>query len=249
MVYKEMLCYYSEYFQRALQGYFRESEELTIDVRHVTEATFRRFQQWLYEQPFREAEIDKLKPSPHPFGNEELEGHRQGEEVSNEGQSFPREKAFDMLLDLYAFADQYDTRRLRRDVMTTLIEFETQHGLISSLSLVVKAFEQLPSNSAFCRYLVKTHALAWCPGRDDETDKELRIQFHPDFILGVLLINTQRANWCGQDRGKRKEARDELWREVRDCCNFHEHTSGGERVECRKAVAYGCPLRIDGLGS
>src|ERR1041384_375834 len=54
MVYKELVCFHSEYFRGAFEGSFRESEEKSIVLDDVTEATFRLFQVWLYAQATRE---------------------------------------------------------------------------------------------------------------------------------------------------------------------------------------------------
>jgi hypothetical protein len=54
MVYKELVCFHSEYFRGAFEGSFRESEEKSIVLADVTESTFRLFQVWLYAQATRE---------------------------------------------------------------------------------------------------------------------------------------------------------------------------------------------------
>ncbi|KAF2024923.1 hypothetical protein EK21DRAFT_93690 [Setomelanomma holmii] len=54
MMYKELLCFYSEYFQRAFAGQFLESEEKSIRLHDVTERTFRLYQVWRFAQAARE---------------------------------------------------------------------------------------------------------------------------------------------------------------------------------------------------
>jgi hypothetical protein len=54
MVYKELLCFHSEYFRGAFEGSFRESEEKSIHIKDVSESTFRLFRFWLFAQTTRE---------------------------------------------------------------------------------------------------------------------------------------------------------------------------------------------------
>lgn len=63
MVYRELVCFHSEYFRRAFGGSFRESEEKSIEIEDVDERTFRLFQFWLYAQATRE-EVGPVTKKP-----------------------------------------------------------------------------------------------------------------------------------------------------------------------------------------
>ncbi|ORY16121.1 hypothetical protein BCR34DRAFT_611716 [Clohesyomyces aquaticus] len=133
----------------------------------------------------------------------------------------------DSLLDLYIFADRYETRHLRNDIMTTLGDYDDKLQQYPGLEPVAKAFDNLPASSTFCQYLVMQNALCWDPDRDsEEFEGKLYKSLPPEFLFQVMIINTRRANSenCPETP---------FFDELNDRCTFHEHWDEGQKRRCR----------------
>jgi hypothetical protein len=132
------------------------------------------------------------------------------------------------LIDLYIFADKYDTRQLRNDIMTTICNFEKEYDTYPSPKLIERAFSDLPASSNMCRYLAKMTALYWDPSEETDDEANLYADLPSEFLFEVMSINTRRVN------GKRL-AEDTLRVELEDRCTFHEHTDEAEKDYCKSS--------------
>jgi hypothetical protein len=133
------------------------------------------------------------------------------------------------IVDIYVFADRYETRQLRNDVITALRGYNKETDCYPDLHTVLKAYEKLPDSSTLCQYIIKTNALHWNPAKDSEKErKEIYPLLPYDFTLNVMLINNRRAN-----SSKNKWSED-LENELADHCNFHEHRDDKGRKMCKQ---------------
>ncbi|KAF2788011.1 hypothetical protein K505DRAFT_421411 [Melanomma pulvis-pyrius CBS 109.77] len=259
MVHKDLLCSQSEYFRRAFNGRFQESEDGFTHVTDVSENTFKIFQQWLYGQVARGAtsvktSFERLMVTDNPMrngkdkneaGNNGNAGHsysvdsdddnddadgEQDEQVEEKSEADKRyHELIDCFLDLFIFADRYETRQLRNDIISAMRNYNSEIGYFPTLECVPKAFEHLPATSTFCQYLIRTYAWNWNPATDgkDEIDNVYPLLPHA-FTLNVMLINCRRANSF-----KKKKYDDMLVAELIDLCNFHEHEDEAARNDCK----------------
>jgi hypothetical protein len=131
------------------------------------------------------------------------------------------------LLDLYIFADKYDTRQLRNDIMTTICNFHTEHNTYPGPRLIRRAYSDLPASSNMCRYLTKTTALYWDPSKEPD-QRDSYADLPSEFLFEVMFINARRVN------GERL-AEDTLRVELEDRCTFHEHTDEAEKDYCKSS--------------
>ncbi|KAF2128459.1 hypothetical protein P153DRAFT_357809 [Dothidotthia symphoricarpi CBS 119687] len=239
MVYKDLLCHYSEYFRGAFDGQFRESEEKTTNLREVSESTFRLFQCWLYGQAARV----EITPATKRTKNSH-EGMYRRKPILNEVPAWVDHEEFrsrsnqhgKILLKLYRLGDMYDIPQLRRDVMTLLAALSGLHSLYrnkgSHLVLNMnKLHAHLPSSSPFRKYAVKEAALFWDFGKAEV--KVVRDRYPVELLIEILQA---REPVLLEDR------RTELIMEQLDCCNYHEHKSDEEFDDCRAAQAEDGPF-------
>jgi len=70
-MHKELLCYHSEWFRKAFNGDWRESEEDFLHLKGIPEEVFRVVSHWLYAQSFRVATPDSptLEETPAASGS------------------------------------------------------------------------------------------------------------------------------------------------------------------------------------
>jgi len=122
------------------------------------------------------------------------------------------------LFQLYIFADEKDILALRRDVMTTLPQFDPY----LSYQEIVLPINSLPSSSPLYKFIVAWHANHWYPdsidpGREDQAFESLPSEFTR------LVIRGQQAS--------REFARIKSKPSCACCassCHFHEHKSYDE---------------------
>ncbi|KAJ9666152.1 hypothetical protein H2201_003831 [Coniosporium apollinis] len=157
LVDKALLCFYSVYFRNTCMGAFSEADERATRVEGTSLITFRRFMKWLYTRKII------------VYAN-------------------PKEDRLDLaqrsLLNLYIFADRYDVRHLRNNVMRAWVSLRVQRPGRCSYEVVVKAFGNLPTNSAFCRFLVRDFGDRWVPRADDECERMLWSRLPTEFFDG-----------------------------------------------------------------
>lgn len=124
---------------------------------------------------------------------------------------------------LFAFADRYNTKQLRDDTMTLMVEIDLERrrqGLNKRL-LSYKWWgwmhDNLPSNSAIYRYTIRNIALT----RWQLILSAAVVHLIPNKVMYEIASEMSCA------LPSLKEAKDYLT----DCCNFHEH-SAEESVTC-----------------
>ncbi|KAF2637680.1 hypothetical protein P280DRAFT_94140 [Massarina eburnea CBS 473.64] len=148
------------------------------------------------------------------------------------------DRVVDCLIDLYIFADAYETRRLRNDVMSMLLFLDLQgyqylhndsHGCIVGSLLyprfrhVIKAYDNLPDSSSMCRYILHTMAYNWHP--DADVPEDVPACELPTYFLAHMMMICVRRQWS-------EEVTRTLLQDVFDTCLYHEHDSVEEKDAC-----------------
>ncbi|KAF2810465.1 uncharacterized protein BDZ99DRAFT_366573, partial [Mytilinidion resinicola] len=150
-VHRGLITYWSPYFRNAFNGSFKEAEEKEITLEDVEPSIFKTFMAWMYSQNIvLDKPIVKL-PEPEP-------------ENTAYGDSDQTLTAvlYSTLVDLYIFADEYDIKQLRIDVIEMIHSANTNcKHFIPDIRAVSKALHNLPPTSGLYRYLVNVYVGDW----------------------------------------------------------------------------------------
>jgi hypothetical protein len=149
------------------------------------------------------------------------------DQAEGSSKSYLADGIVNCLLDLFVFADSYETTALRNHIMTALRTFcsLSDANLWPGLRVVPLAFELLPESSTFCQYFIDATAYYWNGTDPDPQDGRVDMSALPaEFTLAVCRINCAR---CFDDTGD-TELSDKLW----DPCAYHEHASEQLKKDC-----------------
>jgi hypothetical protein len=132
------------------------------------------------------------------------------------------------LLSLYIFADKYSVTQLRDDIMSALmghcIRWSRWPSSVSNSLLISSAYEHLPSNSDFCRFLAVLVAYLW-ESRDEDDSRTVLSELPPKFMVEVIILLSSMDG-----------ARYEFTSYDSDSCSFHEHANH-TRSQCRQRLS------------
>ena len=138
----------------------------------------------------------------------------------------------DIFLDLYVFATQYDVPQLKRDIFTVLVEMDTidyQFNDTYPTVDVSRLYRMLDGNSPFCKYVAKSHALAW---EATENDRDKIMQFPPAYLADLLIFKEQRAT-VGDNAFE-----EDVWNH----CAYHQHKSYLQELRCKESRSSDVPF-------
>lgn len=136
----------------------------------------------------------------------------------------------DLLIDLFIFSDRRGVSQLRNCTINILAE-KREAGwpwLSASYERVCKAFSNLPSDSAMCRFLVDEAAWCWT-GAFEDVD-----QFPDEFCAKVMKRWMQ---YDGRENFAHRRPTDKIppWR--KDICKaYHDHGDEIERKGCQAVM-------------
>jgi hypothetical protein len=228
---KKLIRQHSEYFSRAFGSSFKEGEENTLYLAEADETSCLLFQSWIYLQTAR---------SLHPVLAAFEENHaeiRMCDEMSFYGAyiqdliSKDTEVALRRhLIDLYIFADAYECKALRNDIMSAFMRLDRRSFTYMGFDVAPLVFESVPSSSTLCTYIVRSTAALWPLYHYDSKVMKSQSQ---EFVSELLAVEEQRR-LQGKYRGDTDFARD-----IRDPCNFHEHAKDEEMWPCDSVRARG----------
>jgi hypothetical protein len=141
---------------------FKEGEENTLYLAEADETSCLLFQSWIYLQTAR---------SLHPVLAAFEENHaeiRMCDEMSFYGAyiqdliSKDTEVALRRhLIDLYIFADAYECKALRNDIMSAFMRLDRRSFTYMGFDVAPLVFESVPSSSTLCTYIVRLTAALW----------------------------------------------------------------------------------------
>ncbi|KAF3037572.1 hypothetical protein E8E11_001476 [Didymella keratinophila] len=170
-VHKLLLAQHSEYFKRALNGSWRESEEGRIPLEDVDREIFDIFVNWLYSQ--RLPEWERLEP--------------QGCSCSESTHNDCIKRARDLLwMKIHVFANRFQSTYLKGAAHTQHLDEYFAHNTSPYFSVVKYAFVNLTSDNIMLRFSVDVH----CRGHDTDADvgQELmdRDELPREFLIRVM---------------------------------------------------------------
>jgi len=256
MVYKELLCFHSDYFRGAFTGSFRESVEKSIRISDVSERVFRLFQTWLYAQVTREEADPATKrhkgdrgvrnPSRNAlFHRTLLEGMLNVSGVYSLSNMVDlgfdsRHYYYELFFELSIFADQYDVPQLRRDIMTILVDLEKQlyiRKLCRSFgNLGYGLWSKLPDTAPIRLLMATEIASKW---QRDVPEKDWILELPQAIVVDVLHVILTK-----QRDASRAKALDTA---IGWPCDYHEHKNEQERTECESIQAADTPFYVSFL--
>ncbi|KAJ9643106.1 hypothetical protein H2199_004630 [Coniosporium tulheliwenetii] len=215
IVHKDLLCYWSKYFDKALNGPFKEGGKDTIAITDVPPVVFARFLQWLYAQPSMPlpgGNITQERVEPQATVDTIGSTWRLPTQADPEGHIYT--KTTEKLLELYILGDRYDIRDLMKDVMSALMIYGALSDWVLAPETAVLAFDNLPRSSPFCRYVVYTYAYAWRPKPNlDNEVRERNEAMPPELLYEVMTINIWRVIDPNIEEPK----------DLEDPCRYHDH--------------------------
>ncbi|KAE9977600.1 hypothetical protein EG328_001973 [Venturia inaequalis] len=145
---REDLNTVSEYFENVFLGASRKAMHRKAVLTDVKPATFKIFAKWL---------------------NGKLILNTDGRGFDTVARAHNSD-IFKQLLDLYVFADRYDVPQLRREVLDTLVTFSHFSPTLFDMELVAQAYDELPADSPFLRFLIDEYAANWSGPAEEVRD-------------------------------------------------------------------------------
>ncbi|GIZ44439.1 hypothetical protein CKM354_000763700 [Cercospora kikuchii] len=132
---RELICSRSDYFRATFMGRFSESWSLATTLDETSTWTFKTFVNWLYTSRLA------LPQAPTDLLGEAGD--------AKDPTTWPMQTLF----DLYAFADRFDTRLLRRLVIEQVIFSIASGAGYPSMQEIAWLYETLPRSSPLIRFI------------------------------------------------------------------------------------------------
>jgi len=172
LVHKDLLCWYSPYFKKALGGPFKEANEVSMSLAETEVEVVGIFVDWLYRQCLPAEEDPRIKAICEALG-----------EPTEDTHSFWT----NLLTGIYLFGDRYDVPELRKHAMDRFYHVYGDPGYtyLPEYDVVLKAFNSLPRTSGLCQFLIDIYARRW--HKDcDEDEVRARAELPRDFLAGLM---------------------------------------------------------------
>jgi hypothetical protein len=187
----------SGYFRAIFQGGFEEEQSRTTNLPDIEPEHFALALQWFYT----------------------------GQVVFSDGSKFvgvDDDKTFNEAIQMFLFADQYDTRALRRDIFDILANSAFRYSL--DTVPVAKALSQLPESSGLYKLFADLVIYNWKPCNKQDAIEVA--SYLPAAVAGRLFFEGLEPS----------ETRVKKAPYDKDMCQYHEHLNNGEREKCAKAM-------------
>ncbi|KAJ9641097.1 hypothetical protein H2199_005765 [Coniosporium tulheliwenetii] len=178
-------------------------------LKEVNPGASKLFMRWLYTP----------EPLSHRAIGEDGSSSGDYDEASDDSKSCDEESGDDDryslndLLDLYIFAHTYDVCQLKINIMTAWTQQETESAVLISFPIVIRAFENLPSDDPLCEFLIQYFALYWDHNPGSQHFKEYSSELPQAFVLKVLLLKPKSFNALPKDNESKLPAN---WAEFED---------------------------------
>lgn len=204
-VLETFLSHYSEYFQRALIGTWREaSERVVVLGNDVEPCIFNLFVEWLYTQilPTLSPDWRRIADPMRPFS------------VS----------AKMLRLKLYVFADRFIVPLLRQQLNRAIVnDYDSDCPALEEYETITYAFQNLPSTDPLLDLIVDRYFMVWRLDLDEGEDEEAYENLPHEFLLRFYKR-------VGRWRMNDLQNRHQLFN--MDFCSYHEHKTEQEKLEC-----------------
>ncbi|KAH6639639.1 hypothetical protein C7974DRAFT_410597 [Boeremia exigua] len=169
-VHKSLLTQHSEYFQRALNGSWKEAEEGVITLEDVECNTFDIFVEWLYTQKVPKKYSEWLKDTLTP--------------------DIWQRKAVQMaIVKACHFGDRFLVSEFGRIVERTFICYIVTSEDDLYYEVIAYAYEHLSTKSLILKAMIDTHCATFTTDMDEKVPGEVdhREILPREFLLGVML--------------------------------------------------------------
>lgn len=162
-VHKDLLCWYSPYFKRALRGSFSEATAFNMLLMDTEVAVLGIVVNWLYTQSLPKHDDPRIQACI--------------------------EEWVELITRVYIFSDRYDIPDLREHAMDDLYNHFTDpedYGM-PRYSVINTTFNNLPHSAALCRFWIDIYARYWKQHKDDEREVAARAELPKDFLAGLMI--------------------------------------------------------------
>lgn len=148
---RSLVCDLSDYFRAAFEGKYSKGTTGVITLPKVDEWTFECFIIWLYTRELSSAPwLDAGNEGPPATDDGEQE---EPEEKGDSTSTTVHHWYWSYLIELYIFADQYDTKALRRGIIEAMIN-RTHQGAWPDTEQLIRAFNNIPDSSPVYRLML-----------------------------------------------------------------------------------------------
>jgi len=220
---KNLIRQYSEYFFRAFGPNFREGDDGDLALPETSETACRIFQTWIYMQVTRTlhlATVTFVERSTPVWHRPSVGATWAGPQLNIMDENIV-DDLIHRLIDLYIFADAYESVKLRNDIMTVFTALLLRNEHYPGFDSAAVMFRRLPSSSTLCQWTIKCTALFWDGYAHSSEDLEALPR---DFISQLMVLIAQRRT----DQTEHSVLEEEL----EQPCNFHEHINEEEKEDC-----------------
>ncbi|KAF3039205.1 hypothetical protein E8E12_007965 [Didymella heteroderae] len=220
-VHKALLEEHSEYFQKALNGSWKEGEDKVVCLDDID---FGVFSDWLY--------TGKLPAMDEGWNEEE---YRMDLDAKSNTQWHTATQV--AMLKAYAFADRMLSPGLRKALEHEIIAyFVDDGGREVCYRAAIHAFAHLPSASPVLQVMIDAHCQEFARKNDTEEDGELQLhaQLPNAFLIGVMKRLAKLHLEMKIRLAKCSPCKYYGHTEQLDKCDYHGHSTKKERRECRR---------------
>ncbi|THZ52828.1 hypothetical protein D6C90_00907 [Aureobasidium pullulans] len=262
-IHKDVLCFNSKYFTKALSGQFLEARTHIVELEDVHVMLFKIFVAWLYTGKLNYESSDLNIPAKndfeqlhtiltdeHPYEQEDDEEDRDDGMPIDEfflydfDQEDPETWTYLILCALFVLADRLDVPKLKTLALDTIIGRRRNKGPIPNASAVLYTYAHTTRNSKLRRLLV--HTIAY----EVEFKQSHHVWNHwpLEFLTAVMVTNGRRlpakqCESCFDNALSDNQISDHVIDDVdrtedkppfrRDLCFYHEHKDEEEKEACR----------------
>lgn len=196
---KSILCMRSDYFRALFEGGFKETQSRTADLPDVKPKLFALVLCWF-------------------FTGHVLFSDKSNYVTVNDG------KTFDEAVQMFLFADQYGTRKLRLDIFDVFACGKARYDCGLETIPIAKALSQLPENSGLYRFFEDLVIYNWDPKELEECTEI--VLYLPPTVLGKLLFKGLQPYSLRSNKAPYNT----------DMCQYHEHLDETERDNCAEVL-------------
>lgn len=265
---RQLICKQSKFFEKAFSGErFIEGQTGECTIKDVNVGIFRIFSAWLYGMCLtyvaEEGQDDDMaelyttssskKSADSSLSSDTLTTASESTEpdTSNfEATDIPTQPetwSWTVMVELYIFADRFDVRRLRADV----IDLMAWAKGMPQYRTIRRAFDGVPKSSPLRAFLILESAYLTYFDVDDN-HQEPYADLPRDFLVGVMRVNSHRlpVKQCDSCFGEAKKLCAGIKNSIhddgfdtdirpiqRDPCIYHEHETEAETKACQKTKA------------
>ncbi|KAF2117804.1 hypothetical protein BDV96DRAFT_597678 [Lophiotrema nucula] len=209
-VLKAFLTHYSQYFNKSLNGPWKEAEDRKIALPDVEPTVFNIFVNWLYTQAMPKSRSAWFRVSELSWN------------------PYETTKDLDLLMiKAYIFGDRFATPRFSQLVLDQFASHNICNGDTPWYSNIIYAYDNLSASNVMLKLLVDLHSHFWDVDHDDEKEPDgIQDQLPRAFLLSVMRKQTKMIS----------DLEDKSAKEHLTACSYHEHATDEGRKECQKRI-------------